>query len=198
MSMIPKRDVVPSGLYVPQSDINIRKLKCFGYSNMSKKVTFIIIFIILGIIAYLTINNNSKDSQRAENSSVLANPDTNITSSAPQSIAPADKIEVVHFHGTQQCWSCITVGEFALQTIKEKFPDEYDSGKIVFKDINGELPENREIVVKYQARGSSLFINALRDKQDNIQEEIKVWYLVNNEEQFIGYFEKRLNTLLGK
>ena len=23
----------------------------------------------------------------------------------------ADKIEVVHFHGTHQCWSCITVGE---------------------------------------------------------------------------------------
>ncbi len=23
----------------------------------------------------------------------------------------ADKIEVVHFHATQQCWSCITVGE---------------------------------------------------------------------------------------
>jgi len=47
----------------------------------------------------------------------------------------ADKIEVVHFHSTHQCWSCITVGEYALTTIKEKFPEEFASGKIVYKDM---------------------------------------------------------------
>jgi len=110
----------------------------------------------------------------------------------------ADKIEVVHFHGTHQCWSCITVGEYALATIKNKFSEEYQSGKIVFKDINSELPENKEIVTKYQARSSSLFINAITGNEDNIEEDITVWRLVSNEQRFTDYFENKLRTLLGK
>ncbi len=136
------------------------------------------------------------------NQSSTANQETNTTSKndLPMSQAniTADKIEVVHFHATQQCWSCITVGEYALKTIKEKFSEEYKNGTIVFKDINGELPENRDMVIKYQARGSSLFVNAIIDGQDNIQEDVTVWRLVSNETQFINYFENKLNKLLGK
>lgn len=105
---------------------------------------------------------------------------------------------MVHFHATHQCFSCITVGKYALQTIKDKFPEEYQSGKVVFKDINIELPENKEIVVKYQARGSSLFINAISDDKYNIEEDTTVWRLVNNQEKFTDYFEDKLDTLLGK
>ena len=108
----------------------------------------------------------------------------------------AEKIEVVHFHATQQCWSCITVGEYALKTIKEKFSEEYKSGKIVFKDINAELPANQDIVAKYQASGSSLFINAIKDGKDNIQEDVSVWRYVSNETTFINYFENKLRSLL--
>jgi len=122
----------------------------------------------------------------------------NPTTTPHVSVVPADKIEVVHFHGTQQCYSCITVGEYALKIIKEKFPEEYASGKIVFKEINGELKENQEIVVKYQARGSSLFVNAIRGEKDDITEDVTVWRLVNNEAQFVNYFENKLRLLLGK
>ena len=112
--------------------------------------------------------------------------------------APADKIEVMHFHATQQCWSCIKVGEYALKTIEEKFPEEMASGKIVYRDVNGELSENQELVRKYQARGSSLYINAIRDGQDDIKEDLTVWRLVNNEGQFIDYFEGKLSELLDR
>ncbi len=137
--------------------------------------------------------------------SKVANKDTNnnqATTNVPDQMSiaetPADKIEVVHFHATQQCWSCITVGEYALKTIKDKFPKEYESGTIVFRDINGELPENKDMVMKYQARGSSLFVNAITNEKDGIEEDVTVWRLVNNENQFINYFENKLKKLLGK
>lgn len=110
----------------------------------------------------------------------------------------AERIEVVHFHATQQCWSCVTVGEYALKTIKERFPDEYRDGTVVFRTVNGELPANRAAVIKYQARGSSLFINAVKDGQDNIGEDTMVWRLVNDERRFMDYLETRLKTLLGR
>jgi len=124
--------------------------------------------------------------------------ETSATGSYSENIQKADKIEVVHFHATQQCISCITVGKYALKTIQEKFPEEFKNGKIVFKDINGELPENYDIVVKYQARGSSLFVNAIINGQDNIQEDVKVWRLIGDEKGYIDYFEEKLNKLLGK
>ena len=151
---------------------------------MNKKV---IVFICLILIIIALTQPTSVEPQKDNNSSLVS-----------QEKTPADKIEVVHFHGAHQCWSCITVGEYALETIKNKFSEEYQSGKIVFKDINGELPENKEIVTKYQAGGSSLFVNSISDGQDNIEEETKVWYLVTDKEKFTQYFENKLKTLLGK
>lgn len=162
---------------------------------MQKKTIILILAIaVIGIIFFVAKSGNkATEAQNADNQT------TKNQEELPMSTAQtsADKIEVVHFHATQQCWSCITVGEYALKTIKEKFPEEYKNGTIVFRDINGELPENRDMVTKYQARGSSLFVNAITDGKDKIEEDITVWRLVSNENQFISYFENKLNKLLG-
>lgn len=148
--------------------------------------------IILIVAIIIAVNANSPKSNAVTSSMKKGD------ATGQSSTMSADKIEVVHFHATQQCWSCITVGEYALKTIKEKFSQEYENGKIVFKDINAELPENKDMVIKYQARGSSLFVNAIRDGKDNIEEDITVWRLVSNENQFVSYFQNKLNNLLGK
>ena len=163
---------------------------------MNKKILLILLLAIVSLIGLSVLGKSKKTDEQVLSISQI---DSNNPSPSPTVvIVPADKIEVIHFHATQQCWSCITVGEYALKTIKEKFPEEYASGKIVYKDIDGELKENQEIVVKYQARGSSLFVNAIRDEKDDIAEDTTVWRLVNDESQFISYFEKILSSLLGK
>jgi hypothetical protein len=56
----------------------------------------------------------------------------------------------------------------AEKTITERFANEINSGKIVFKSINVELKENAAIVNLYQPSGSSLYINAIKDGKNNI------------------------------
>jgi hypothetical protein len=164
---------------------------------MNKKIIFAVLLVIAGLAGLSSLGKDNKTGSQQVLS--VAQSNNNVTTPVPTTVTiPAEKIEVVHFHGTQQCFSCITVGKFALQTIKEKFPDEFASGKIVFRDINAELKENQEIVTKYQARGSSLFVNAIRSGKDDISEDVTVWRLVNNESQFISYFEGKLKALLGK
>lgn len=121
---------------------------------------------------------------------------TSASSLMSETVRKADKIEVVHFHATKQCWSCITVGKYAFKTIQEKFPEKYKDDTIVFKDINVELPKNRDMAMKYQASGSSLFVNAIADGQDNIEEDTRVWRLISDETQFMNYFENKLKNLL--
>ncbi|MBU0546715.1 MAG: nitrophenyl compound nitroreductase subunit ArsF family protein [Patescibacteria group bacterium] len=167
----------------------------------NKKIIFGVAIIFLTIIAVIKNNNQSPTAQTLSNpisedqntSTVVS--DDNLMSKTQIN---AEKIEVVHFHGTHQCWSCITVGEYALKTIKEKFPEEYKDGTVVYKDINVELPENRDIVMKYRAGGSSLFINAIKNGTDNIEEDVTVWRLVTNEDQYISYFQNTINGFLGK
>ena len=166
---------------------------------MNKKTILVALIIILVSISVVAAMKKSKTTNIAVSETGVCSA-SNETNCSPNLVEPliADKIEVVHFHGTQQCSSCIAVGKYAKQTNEENFPEEYKSGKIVFKDINGELKENQFMVMKYKASGSSLFVNTIIDGKDNIKEDTKVWSLVNSEEQYIKYFKDKINTLLGK
>ena len=159
---------------------------------MKKSIIVILISVVVVGLLFFIFKNNNQPSTAQISDNLISGTQNGIEKQ------PAEKIEVMHFHGTHQCWSCITVGEYALKTIKDRFPEEYKNGTIVYKDINGELPENKDIVIKYRASGSSLFINAIKNGVDNIQEDVTVWRLVTNEDQYISYFENKLKSLLGK
>lgn len=126
-----------------------------------------------------------------------ANLDTKI-SDKEQSVQVADKIIVANFFRTQRCATCLAIGNLTKKTLTEKFAKELESGRIEFKEINVDLPENKEMARKYKASGSSLFINAVVDEKDNIVEDTTVWRLFSNENQYISYLENKLNKHLGK
>ena len=113
-------------------------------------------------------------------------------------VTNADKIEVVHFHGNRQCQSCIAIGELSQKAIKERFPQEYAAGKIIFKQINVDLPENKGIVAKFKARGSALFFNVLKGSDETIIEDTKVWRLIGDESEFINYIATTIQRYLGR
>lgn len=98
-----------------------------------------------------------------------------------------DKLEIYHFHGTRQCYSCITMGAYTEDTVKTYFAEELKSGRIVFAHINGELPENRDLVVKYGATGSSLWLGTYKDGDFMAEENILVWYKIRNKQDYMGY-----------
>lgn len=114
-----------------------------------------------------------------------------------QAAKPAEKIQVFLFHSTQRCSSCIAIGKFAKETVEQKFPEELKSGKIEFREINIDLPENKELATKFKATGSTLFINPIFDGQDHIKDDTRVWQLVSNEQGFISYLANKLTGMLG-
>lgn len=126
-------------------------------------------------------------------------PVKNVSSSEKESAAQsADKVEVYLFHATRRCTTCIAIGKLAGETVEEYFQPEIRDGRIEFKEINIDLPENQELANKFQAGGSALFINTIRGGQDNISEDTTVWRLTTDEKRFKDYLRGRLNLLLGK
>jgi len=101
--------------------------------------------------------------------------------------AKVEKIEIIHFHVTQQCLSCILVGGYAEETVNTHFQNELSSGKLVFMHINGELANNSDIVTKYGATGSSLWIGIYDRNGFHAEQNINVWYKINNQTEYMDY-----------
>ncbi len=116
---------------------------------------------------------------------------------APMSaLAVAEKVEVYHFHGTNQCYSCVAVGDLAEKTINTYYGKELSEGKVVFEHVNGELPENRELVLKYGATGSSIWIGTYIDGEFHKEQNINVWYKLRNEADYLAYLKGVLDKRL--
>ena len=108
-----------------------------------------------------------------------------------------ERVEVYHFHGTQQCYSCITLGDLAEKTVNASFRDELASGRLVFAHVNYDLPENAALKKKYGVTGSSLWIGVYDADGFHKKQDTKLWYLIDDENAYSAYLSglitRRLN-----
>ena len=107
-----------------------------------------------------------------------------------------NRLEVVHFHGTHQCDSCITVGKYAEETVNTYFKKELESGKITFAHINGELPENLELVEKYGVTSSSLWLGVYDSEGFHPEQDTNVWYKTNDKNAYMEYLKGVIESKL--
>lgn len=150
------------------------------------KIKTSLFFAVIGLLSFVLIlagcstNKSINDDCDGMTCNVVANTnEINI-----------EKLEIYHFHGTNQCYSCKTVGAYAEETINTYFADELKSGKIVFDHINGDLPENRELVIKYGVTGSSLWLGTYsEDGKFKAEENVNVWYKIKDKEDYTNYLK---------
>ncbi|MFH1523055.1 MAG: nitrophenyl compound nitroreductase subunit ArsF family protein [Patescibacteria group bacterium] len=151
---------------------------------------FIFVFILSGCSQQTTATE-----KKTYNQSKVINSSSDYPMSYAQPIA--DKLEVYYFHRTARCYSCKTIGQYVRETMEEKYSQQIKNGTIDFRELNVEFPENKEIAQEYEASGSSLFINKIINKEDNIEQDSNVWRLLNNEAKFKSYLENKIDTYLG-
>jgi len=108
----------------------------------------------------------------------------------------ADKVEVFHFHGNSQCYSCKTIGAYSEETVNTYFSKELKSGRLVYAHINYDLPENKALARKYGAASSSLWIGVYKNNTFSKEEDINVWYKIDDKKGFMDYLRKTLETKL--
>ena len=153
---------------------------------MDNKISTILIICVLvcGLFFVSGCTNNK------ENELATGNAITNLNGTA------VDKIEVYHFHATNQCYSCKTVGAYAEETINTYFSEELKSGKIIFNHINIDLPENAELVSKYNVTGASLWIGVYDKNGFHAEENVNVWYKIRDKEDYVSYLKNLIETRL--
>ncbi len=104
-----------------------------------------------------------------------------------------NKIEVIDFHSTHRCMTCNAIEANTKYTLNTYFTNELKSGKITFQSVNVDEDENYEMAEKYEASGTSLFLNVVINGKETI---INLTYFAFSKGRDKEAFSKALKTKL--
>ncbi len=76
------------------------------------------------------------------------------------------KIEVIDFYGTHRCVTCKAIEANAKYTVDTYFAAEKKKGTVVFKTINVDDDKNYKIAEKFEASGTALFLNVIKNGKE--------------------------------
>jgi len=109
----------------------------------------------------------------------------------------ADRVDVVYFHRTQRCPTCLYAENMTRYTLETYFADELASRKVTFQSINVEDQAKADIVMKYNnASYLTLCVNSVRGDTDHIEVVTDIWYVIDNDEAFVEIVKNKVEQSL--
>jgi hypothetical protein len=72
-------------------------------------------------------------------------------------------IQVIDFHSTHRCMTCNNIENKTKAVLDKHFKKEMAAGKIMFKAINVDEKANAKIAEDFEASGTALFINVMKN-----------------------------------
>ncbi|MEA1959276.1 MAG: nitrophenyl compound nitroreductase subunit ArsF family protein [Chloroflexota bacterium] len=107
-----------------------------------------------------------------------------------------DVVEVVYFHRAQRCSGCIHAQDMIEYTLETHFADETASGEVVFMALNLQDSANADMVQKFGAYTSSLFLNDVENGVDSIDEVTDIWFVLWDDEEFVDIVKAEIEERL--
>lgn len=143
-----------------------------------KKICWIIITILLWIQAFAQQNGDT------------------IISNNPKNL----KLKVYYFHITNRCTSCRSIETNVRKTLNDNFPNQLETGIIDLYVVNCELPENIELVKKYDAYGATLALTTVSDGKESGIEDLTNWAFqkAHNPVVFVNELKTRIEEIINK
>lgn len=111
----------------------------------------------------------------------------------------SNQIEVIDFHSTHRCMTCNAIEANTKYTLDTYFSKELTAQKITFKTVNVDEEENVKIAEKFEATGTSLFLNVIVDgKETQIDLTEFAFMSGNNKKEFSAELKSKLEAELAK
>lgn len=137
-------------------------------------------FITALIISFLLIscNGQNKSKNKVVNQSI-------------------SKIEVLDFHSTHRCMTCNAIEKNTKYTLDTYFSDELKENKITFQVINVDKKENEKIAEKFEAAGTALMLNVIKNGKETKIDLTKFAFMNgNNQKTFSKDLKAKIETEL--
>jgi len=109
------------------------------------------------------------------------------------------RVIAYYFHGNFRCITCRTIEAYSEEAITKGFADELASGRLAWRVINIDEPENKHFVREFELVTKSLVLVEYRDGKVTRRENLKqIWQLVRDKESFLDYVRTSTRNFLGK
>ena len=110
---------------------------------------------------------------------------------------PSQYLVVTYFHNTFRCPTCHKIEELSNETIHSYFADQLKSGKVVWRVINVDAPENKHFIQDYQLYSKHLIVSEIKDGKEVRWKDLKdIWTTVGDDEKFENYVKTEINDWL--
>ncbi len=109
------------------------------------------------------------------------------------------KVVVYYFHGNFRCKTCRTIEAYSEEAITKGFADQLASGRLTWRVVNTDEPENKHFVQDFELVTKSLVLVEYLDDKVTRHENLKqVWQLVRDKERFLDYVRTATREFLSK
>lgn len=106
---------------------------------------------------------------------------------------------VYYFMSTYRCPSCIYIEKTTESVVNSVFSNYVKSGRMVFKTINTDEPDNRHYDTDYKLYAQSVILSDVQNGKEIRWANLdKVWKLLNNDKEFEAYITREIKAYLGE
>ncbi|MFN3341252.1 MAG: nitrophenyl compound nitroreductase subunit ArsF family protein [Flavobacteriales bacterium] len=106
-------------------------------------------------------------------------------------------LEVYCFHGTRQCETCKNMKANTRATLDKYFAKELKDSTIIFSIIDIDDAANAAIAEKYEATGTALMVNWVRNGKDSIVDWSDFAFeKANDESAFVPELKSKINEII--
>lgn len=109
------------------------------------------------------------------------------------------RVVAYYFHLTARCTTCRSIESYSREVIEQRFARDIAKGRLEYKMVNVQLPENRHFIKDYQLFTKSLVLVRFENGR---QIEYKVlndtWELVGDKQAMQSYVEREVRGYLAR
>ena len=124
------------------------------------------IIAVVSLMTLVVFNSCSENKGEHANKEVATQQDDN---------AKKDRVVIYDFHSEHRCVTCIAIEKAVKDVIHKHFEKQFEEGIIEFELLNCESEENKDLVDKYGAFGTTLIVSMVKDGKELKSDDLTNW-----------------------
>ena len=150
--------------------------------QFTQKRTFVFIALIFFMVALAAQSVSAEDMAESKTTEIQK---------------PDQYLVVTYFHTTARCPTCHKIENLSADTIRSNFKDQLESGKLVWRVINVDEPENEHYIKDYQLYSKHLIVSEMKDgKEVRWKDLTDIWTLIRDDQKFENYIKTEISDWL--
>ena len=112
--------------------------------------------------------------------------------------ASKGRLVVSYLHTTTRCFSCIQIEDFTSWAVHEDFASELADGRLEWRVLNVDEPENAHFTKDYQLYTKSVILSWVENGREVRWKNLeRVWKLLDDQKEFHAYVVSEIRSFSG-